>query len=651
MIKKPCLIDAILGNGRMLVTLTADAEIQRLFWPHVDGGQHVARLLGGVAVDGKPFVWQDDPAWESTQAYEPDQNVLATTARLPSGLLLDYRDAVLPTQPVPGCDLLMRQVTITNRGPAAIQVAYGLYQWVQVNEQPLYNTAVFDEPSDSLIHYQGDTYMALGADRPLDTFAVGDPDSVRAAAAAGSLWGNPIKHGDVAAAGSWNLGELAPAQSVTLTLFWGLGTTLAGVRDALQFARRTGGEALLADTRAFWRSWLQQAHPLAATVPAGTAELYRRSLLVFALMADQQTGAVIAAPEFDPAFESCGGYAYCWGRDAAYITVAMDVAGYHDLAARFYQWAVQAQEPEGWWMHRHYTNGRWAPSWGLIQVDETGSILYGMGVHARLHGGVAFAQSVWPNVRRAAEWLLADLDPETGLPLPAVDLWEERTAELTYSAGAVYAGLEAAGEIAALVGDHKTAARYQAKAEDLQVAILRECVRNGRFMRGRFLQLSADEYQAARTAGKAVRQRTTAKGYPVYELDVDPTPDASLLGLAIPFRVVPAPYPVMAETAREVNAALWQEPVGGIGRYVGDQYRGGNPWILCTLWLGLYEAERGNNHQALHLLEWAVARRSRTGLLAEQVDPVTGDPAWVLPLTWSHAMYVLLAIRLYGAGA
>jgi glucoamylase len=28
--------------------------------------------------------------------------------------------------------------------------------------------------------------------------------------------------------------------------------------------------------------------------------------------------------------------------------------------------------------------------------------------------------------------------------------------------------------------------------------------------------------------------------------------------------------------------------VGGIGRYPGDSYYGGNPWILSALWLALY---------------------------------------------------------------
>jgi GH15 family glucan-1,4-alpha-glucosidase len=42
------------------------------------------------------------------------------------------------------------------------------------------------------------------------------------------------------------------------------------------------------------------------------------------------------------------------------------------------------------------------------------------------------------------------------------------------------------------------------------------------------------------------------------------------------------------------------------------------------------------------LLEYALARQTRLGLLPEQVSEF-GDPAWVVPLGWSHAMLVLAA--------
>lgn len=663
--RKPAMPDAVIGNSRLLVTLTGDGEIQRLFWPHVDGPQHVARFRTGLSLDGEEVRWLDLPMWEHRQYYEPDQNLLVTESAQTGGLLLRCIDAA-----VPGQDLLVRSLEVCNGGTAAVRARYILYHWLRFDESPLYNTALFHPDQEALLHYRREFYTAVGSDRPVRDFAVDHPDQLLEEITAGRYNGLEILHGDVAGALVWDLGLLHPGESVSLSLFWALGQSADEVLELLQDARDAGSGALLARTRAYWSAWLEGARELEIPLPGegksgwsdqlpglpvrpvpaeSIVELYRRSLLLFKLMSDEETGAVIAAPEFDPAYASSGGYAYCWGRDAVFVAVAMDLSQCHELAGRFYRWAIRAQEQEGWWMHRHYADGHWAPSWGLVQVDETGSILYGISLHARLHGGEPFAQLVWPSVRRAADWLMGNLDPQTGLPNAAVDLWEERTSQTTYSSGAVMAGLFAAAEIGEMVQEPLVADQFRHAAEVLREAILRECVCESTFLRGRYLQVTEKRYAEALAGGRTVRRRMGPKGHPIYELAEDPVPDSSLLAMSVPFGVVDPSDPVMEKTAAHLVKALWTAPVGGMRRYVGDHYRDGlNPWVLCTLWLGLYELERGDRQAAERLLAWAVERRNRTGLLSEQVDPKMGRPVWVVPLTWSHAMFVLLALRLYG---
>jgi GH15 family glucan-1,4-alpha-glucosidase len=41
-------------------------------------------------------------------------------------------------------------------------------------------------------------------------------------------------------------------------------------------------------------------------------------------------------------------------------------------------------------------------------------------------------------------------------------------------------------------------------------------------------------------------------------------------------------------------------------------------------------------------LDYAVSAQTKLGLLPEQVTD-NGDPAWVVPLAWSHAMLLLAA--------
>jgi glucoamylase len=43
---------------------------------------------------------------------------------------------------------------------------------------------------------------------------------------------------------------------------------------------------------------------------------------------------------------------------------------------------------------------------------------------------------------------------------------------------------------------------------------------------------------------------------------------------------------------------------------------------------------------ALEILEWTQTRALPSGVLAEQVNPLTGEPVSVAPLTWSHSTFV-----------
>ena len=70
-------------------------------------------------------------------------------------------------------------------------------------------------------------------------------------------------------------------------------------------------------------------------------------------------------------------------------------------------------------------NGRLAPSWG-IQIDETGSILFGILRHFEATKNMRFLKEMWPAVVKAVGFLENFIDTETNLPKPSFDLWEER---------------------------------------------------------------------------------------------------------------------------------------------------------------------------------------------------------------------------------
>jgi glucoamylase len=349
--------------------------------------------------------------------------------------------------------------------------------------------------------------------------------------------------------------------------------------------------------------------------------LYERSLLVFDALADRETGAVIAAPELDPDFVHSGGYGFVWARDLAFLVLAFLAARRRDLVEGALRWLPGAQEQAGLWLQRHWTDGSLAPSWNAHQLDETGTVLFAYEAAWRELRDETLDAGLWPSTRRAADFLLGSIEAQ-GIPCETADLWEERDGCHAYTAAATVGGLRAAASFARR-HEPELADTYGAAAERLAAALDR-CFWSGEH--GRYL----------RTLG-------------------DPTVDVSLLGLAWPFGAVDSRGPRMRATAEAVERMLGR-PGGGIMRYERDTYAGGNPWVLAALWLGLYRRQVEDAEGHARALDYARRVATPLQLLAEQVTD-DGEPAWVVPLAWSHAMLVLAArpelelVRAPGAAA
>ena len=86
---------------------------------------------------------------------------------------------------------------------------------------------------------------------------------------------------------------------------------------------------------------------------------------------------------------------------------------------------------------------------------------------------------------------------------------------------------------------------------------------------------------------------------------------------------------------------------GGYLRYEGDTYVGGNPWVIANLWLAEYYLQYGSKTKARECFDFAVIGSSNLGFLPEQVNNETMDPAWVIGLGWSHAMFIDVLKKLY----
>jgi GH15 family glucan-1,4-alpha-glucosidase len=135
---------------------------------------------------------------------------------------------------------------------------------------------------------------------------------------------------------------------------------------------------------------------------------------------------------------------------------------------------------------------------------------------------------------------------------------------------------------------------------------------------------------------------------------VDTVLDSAIYGLWR-FGMYPPDDQRIAATMKAIRDQLANNGTcGGIARYQDDYYFKvesdtkkvpGNPWFMCTLWLAQWcIATAKDTHDlkpARDAINWVVAHQLPGGLLSEQLDPNTGAPLSVSPLTWSHAELVV----------
>lgn len=341
--------------------------------------------------------------------------------------------------------------------------------------------------------------------------------------------------------------------------------------------------------------------------------LCERSIDVLHALQDSKTGALMAAAEVDPHSRLSGGYGYSWPRDGAYLGAALDAFGFKDRVEHYFRFITETQDPSGAWWQRYLATGHAGPSWGRIQIDEPATILSMAYLHFKHTRDYLWLENFWPTLRKGLAFL-EEFHPDDNLMgrQPSHDLWEERMGIHAYSLAAVASSFITGARLAGELMETEAQARFQERGKKLTALIIERFVpENG-----------------------PIRRSNMGHYW-------DEGMDVSLLGLIRPFGILPKKHPSAQRLIEKVRSQLWHRPTGGVFRYEGDTYRGGNPWVLTTLWLGMVELAAGNISEAREAFQWSVSKATPLGMLPEQVHRESGKPFWVIPLGWSHAMFLL----------
>lgn len=632
--------DIPVGNGNLLVNFDDKYQIRDIYFPHVGQENHTEGYPSrfGVWTEGE-FDWISSDDWDRQLEYLPETlvtNVTLTNEKL--GISIICNDTVASHD-----NIYLRRILVTDLSGRNRETRVFLHHDFRIYENKVGNTAYFDPETRSLIHYKKHRYFLINTLPNFDAFSTGrkafrDREGTWRDAEDGELNGGATTEGSVDS----TIGvyfHLDAGQTKEIHYWIAAGTTYNEVNELNDHLLKRGPQNFFDYTSNYWKAWVNKNSTDFGGLSDEIVSFYKRSLLIADAQIDDG-GAILAANDHDVTERATDHYSYLWTRDGAFIANALDLAGYAEVGRAFYELCAKIMDPRGYFLQKYNPDGTvasgWHPSWNVylqeamlpIQEDETSLVIWALWEHYAKYRDIDFAHRLYRNLTiRCADFLVEFRDEETKLPKPSWNLWEDRRGIHTYTCATVVAGLRAAANFAELFAENDRADKYNNAANEIVGAMQTHLYGNEH---GRFLRAFQANDDGSFTA--------------------DATVDASMFAI-FAFGCFEPDDEMVVNTMRAIEERLTNRTeFGGVARFENDGYMRetagivGNSWFICTLWIAEYyiaaAKTRDDLGKALEMIEQVISSALPSGVLAEQMDPLTGKFTSVSPLTWSHSTFV-----------
>ena len=646
------LNEAIIGNRSMLATFTEKGELQRLYFPCKDNRQYIDYYHTGVKINGSDVIYlHDDINNVYKQYYDTDTNILNTEiTNTYFNLKMLQTDYILIKE-----NIMVKRYTFLNDGKIDLDTKFYIHSGLLTDTNNMVSAKVI---RNGMIQYAHDFVVS--------TFAKGyDISKHQINGSSNTIKRGEIYDKDYIGMSSdcsicYDIGTIKPGdkKEIYICIAIGENTNISTIEDEIDRITRLDLEKEYINLKSYWRKYVKSHNGLNIKEPKNSYEekiyeIYKRTILLFPLLTNQDTGAVIASPEIDEQRTQCGRYAYCWPRDAVFICKAMDILKMDKDTEKFYKvFCKKTQSKNGMWEQRFYTDGKLAPSWGY-QVDETASVIYGVYEHYLKTKNEKFLKETLPMCEKGIsflktyikDWLGVDGIEEHDKDIVkqeilentkrtkchiSYDLWEMCEDVHLYSLASIYSAFETILKIYKVLGknisDFENNRLKEEKVQKNEKEIQKLLVEIKKYINENLYDDNKKSY---------VRNATDKKM------------DVSILGAVTPFKVFKPKEKKIQNTVERINLSL-RTYTGGYQRFEQDHYRNGNPWPIANLWMTLYYLESGEKKKAKETFDFVVKTCGKHYFLGEQIDNNTLKPNWVIGLGWSHAMFIIVLEKLFG---
>ncbi len=622
--------DAIIGNKKLRASYTKKGELLRLYYPNPDHRQYIDYWYAGLKINDSGLInLYDDINNQYHQYYEEDTNILNTEV---TNTYFKIRINQLDFVPIKE-NVLVKRYEFINQNSIELDVKFLIHSKLLTDEN---NPVSCKITKQGMLQYSHDfTVSTISKKTPLLSFQINDTSR--------NIHTGVIEDKDYIGMSAdssicYDIGVLKPNEKKELIIYTWINENkekqkideVERLNEAIKdfdFAKQ------LTTTKNYWKKFVKDHETIElknrTEYDKKIKQIYHRSILLYPLLINEETGGISASIEVDEKRTQCGRYSYCWPRDAVFITKAMDILEMEKETEKFYKsFCKNTQGKSGMWEQRFYTNGRLAPAWGY-QIDETASVIYGVYEHYDRTRNIKFLKDNLKMLERATKFLqkyINDIIEEKNEMHVSYDLWEMHEGIHLYSIASIFAAFNVMVKTYAILETAKevTNRLQQENMSKQKASLIKELGKIKKYVTKTF-------YDEEKKYFKRNIQ--------------DEKMDISVLGAVTPFGMFSPKEKKILNTVEKMNMTL-RTYTGGYKRFEEDHYRNGNPWPVATLWMALYYLEIKNYKKAKECFDFVVKSSTGHGFLAEQVDNNTMEANWVIGLGWSHAMFVIVLEKL-----
>ena len=576
---------ALIGDCQTAALVGRDGSIDWLCWPRFDSPACFAALLGN-ADNGRWLIAPKDQVLGAERRYRPSTLVLETEFKTATGsaTVIDF----MP--PADGADLVRivigRSGRVAFRTELVVRYNYGaIVPWVNRLDDGTINAIAGPE--------------RLVLRTPVE------------------LYGEDLK----------TMGDFTvdAGQSVPFVLSYGLSfQNPPRAIDPFEALERTA---------AFWREWSDRCADVGPWTDA-----VKRSLITLKALTYAPTGGIVAAATTSLP-ERLGGvrnwdYRYCWLRDATFTLLALMHLGYYDEARAWRDWLVRAVAGSPQQVQIMYGVGgeRWLPElivpW-LPGYENSSPVRIGNGAYEQFQLDVfgetadAIFQTLKAGMKpsergRALQPVITEY-LATAWRQPDEGIWEVRGGRqhFVHSKVMAWVAFDRAAMAVESEGHKDPARRWRQIADEIYAEV---CERGF----DRDLNSFVQAYGSKRL-------------------------DASLLLLPL-VGFLPAADPRIKGTLAAIEDRLLINNEFVL-RYETENPGDGLPagegvFLACSFWLVDNYILQGRYAEARKLFDRLLSRCNDVGLLAEELDPLTGRMLGNFPQAYSHVGLINCALNL-----